>query len=359
MIFFMTIHDIIKQITPPNAAAMDAATARLATLIKPEGSLGVLESCAVQLAGIFWEMPKSLPNKKILVFAADHGLCAEGIGSAPQSLTHMQTLNFTRGITGVAVLARHAGAEMIIADVGVLEPVVHKDVRSIRVRAGTGNIRLEDAMTRAEAEEALLRGAELAREAAENGASLLGVGEMGIGNTTASTTVLCALTGLDSDSVTGAGGGIGETRLAKKRQTIHDALARANADPADPIGVLAKLGGLEICAMAGAYLGAASAHTPVVVDGYIGCVAALAAARIAPAVLPYLIPSHQSDEPGAKAALAALGVNAPLHMNMRLGEGSGCPLMFGILDAALCAYHEIATFAEAMIDTAYQEEVRK
>ncbi len=355
----MKIQELIESIGPLNASAMTQARARLDSLAKPLGSLGELETYAIRLAGITGQTPPDLSRRAVLVFAADHGVCAEGIGSAPQSVTTSQTINFVRGITGVAVLACAFGAELIVADVGVNAPVTYPGVRDLRVRAGTGNIRIEDAMTRAEAEEALLSGARLAREAVESGYGLLGVGEMGIGNTTASAAVLAALTGRPSGDLTGAGGGIGDRRLEIKRQVIREALERANADPADVLGVLAGLGGLEICAMAGAYLGAASMRVPVVVDGFIGCVAALAAVRIAPTVRPYLFASHLSEEPGAKVALEALGITAPLRLNMRLGEGSGCPLLFAMLDAACAVYRDMATFAEAEINNDYLEEIKR
>lgn len=338
---------------------METARARLDSLAKPPGSLGALEAFAVRLAGITGHTPPDIANRAILIFSADNGVCAEGIGSAPQSVTYAQTVNFARGLTGVAALARAAGANLIVADVGVNTPVRHPGVHDLRVRAGTGNIRVEDAMTRAEAEKAVRGGALLARETAARGVGLLGVGEMGIGNTTTSTAVLSALTGVDSDQLTGTGGGIGDTRLQKKRQVIRDALRRANPDPADVLGVLSKIGGLDLCAMAGAYLGAASMRRPVVVDGLIGGVAALSATRLCPGVAPYLFASHLSREPGAKVALDALNLTAPLCLDLWLGEGSGCPLMFGLLDAACAVYRDMATFEEADINSDYLEEIRK
>ncbi len=359
MIYPMELRDILEGIEPLSETAMDTARERLDALAKPLGSLGELEAYAVRLAGITGRTPPDLSRRAVLVFCADNGVCAEDVGSAPQSVTRAQTINFMRGVTGVAALARAFRARLIVADVGVNEPVACPGVRDLRVRAGTGDIRLEDAMTREEALLAIERGARLAQEAAVRGYGVIGVGEMGIGNTTTSTAVLSALTGMDAGMLAGIGGGIGETRLARKRQVIRDALERAQPDLSDPVGVLAKVGGLDLCAMAGAYLGAAAARLPVVVDGFIGCVAALAAIRLAPEAQPYLFASHLSEEPGAHLALKELGLDAPLRLRMRLGEGSGCPLMFALLDAACAVYADMATFEEAEIDSGYLEDIRR
>lgn len=355
----MNMQDMIEGIAPLDEAAMEAARAHLDALAKPPGSLGELEAYAVRLCGITGQFPPDISRRAILIFSADNGVCDEGIGSAPQSVTASQTINFVRGLTGVATLARAFRAKLIVADVGVNEPVDFPGVRNLRVRAGTGNIRVEDAMTRAEAEAALRAGAMLAQEAAVRGYGVIGVGEMGIGNTTTSTAVLAALTGEASDGLCGAGGGIGDRLLKRKRKVVQEALSRAQADANDPIGVLAKLGGLDICAMAGAYLGAAAARLPVVIDGLIGSVAALVASRLAPGVIPYLFASHMSEEPGAQLALRELGLHAPLRMHMRLGEGSGCPLMFALLDAACAVYRDMATFEDARIDPGYLEEIKR
>lgn len=359
MISSMEIQNTILHIAPLDEAAMAAAQARLDALVKPPGSLGDLERYAVRLAGIYGQVPQATGRRAILVFSADNGVCAEGIGSAPQSVTAAQTVNFVRGVTGVGALAGATNTEVWVADVGMLAPVRYPGVRNLRVRAGTGNIRVEDAMTRQEAKTAVLAGMRLAREAAAAGVRAIGVGEMGIGNTTTSTAVLSALTGEDSDRLTGMGGGLGERLQAVKRAVIRDALARAQADASDVMGVLSKLGGLDICAMAGAYLGAASARIPAVIDGYIGCVAALAAVRLAPEVKAYLFASHVSEEPGAALALEALGLEAPLRLRLRLGEGSGCPLLFSLLDAACAVYHKMATFEEARIDPGYLEKLKR
>lgn len=355
----MRLEDVVSGIAPLNENAMEEARDHLDSLAKPTGSLGELERYAVKLAGITGKLPPDISRRAVLVFCADNGVCAEGIGSAPQSVTRSQTINFVRGLTGVATLARAFRATVIAADVGVNVPIEYPGVRNLRVRASTGNIRVEDAMTREEATAAVLSGAMLAQEMAVRGYGLLGVGEMGIGNTTTSTAVLSAMTGVETDVLCGIGGGIGGSRLEKKRQVLREAVARINPDPQDPIGILAALGGLDICAMAGAYLGAAAARLPVVLDGLIGCVAGLVAVQIAPQAQPYLFPSHVSEEPGAKLALEKLGLAAPLHLHLRLGEGSGCPLMFSLLDAACAVYRDMGTFEEATIDPGYLEDIKR
>lgn len=338
---------------------MNAARRHLDSLAKPLGSLGLLEQFAVQMAGIAGSGMPDLSRKALLVFCADNGVCAEGIGSAPQSVTLSQCDNLARGITGAGTLARRFGVKMVVADVGMLSPSARADVRDLRVRAGTGNIRVEDAMTREEACQAIERGARLAMACAAEGVGLIGVGEMGIGNTTTSSAVLSVLTGAEPDALIGRGGGINTEMLQKKRIVIHDALARAKAKPDDVPGVLSALGGLDICAMAGAYLGAAASGIPAVIDGFIGNVAGLAACRLCPEVKGYLFASHRSEEPGARVALDAMGLKAPLCLEMRLGEGSGCPLMFEVLEAARAVFTDMGTFSDAGIDNGYLEDLKE
>lgn len=349
----------MSTIAPLDVAAMEAARVRLDALAKPPGSLGELEAYAIRLAGITSKIPPDLSKRALLVFCADNGVCAEGIGSAPQSVTRAQAVNIARGITGAGVLCRVAGAQVMVADVGMLERVPGDTVLDLRVRAGTGNICVEDAMTREEALAAMDAGARLAGQAIDSGMTLLGLGEMGIGNTTTSAAVLAALMGAPPETVIGIGGGIGTERLEKKRDVVRRALKRAQADASDPISVLAKLGGLDLCAMAGACLYGAQRRVPIVLDGLISDVAALAACRINKAAEQYLFASHLSEEPGAALALSHMGLSAPLRLSMRLGEGSGCPMMFQLLSAACAIVGDMATFEEAGIDPAYLEEVSK
>ena len=275
--------DILRQwidaVGEPDRDAMDAARKRQAALAKPPGSLGTLEDLSIQLAGITGQVKNTLRNRHVLVFCADNGVCAEGVSSAPRSVTYAQTVNLVRGKTGAASIAAEFGCRLRVCDVGVAVPVREPGVIGRKIAFGTKNILVEPAMTRQEAVRAVLTGAELAEDSVREGAEVIGVGEMGIGNTTTASAVLSVLTGADPKAVTGRGGGITDEAFVKKIGVIRSSVARGNPDPGDPVGVLAEVGGFDIAAMTGAYLGAAMERVPVVIDGYISVVAALAAAE--------------------------------------------------------------------------------
>lgn len=344
------LEQLIGAIQPLDRAAMDAAARRQAQLAKPPGSLGRLEELSIQLAGITGRLHNDLAKKQLLVFAADNGVVAEGVASTPQIVTLQQTVNLTRGKTGAAVLAARFGCGVTVCDMGVKIPVNDPAVLDRRIAAGTGNIAVGPAMTRAQAQQAILTGAQVAMEA---DADLLGIGEMGIGNTTTSSAVLAALLNVDVEAVTGRGGGLTDDAFAHKKEIIRRALAVNQPDAADPVDVLAKVGGFDLAAMCGAFLGAAAARRPVVIDGFISAVAALCAARLCPEAAGYLIPSHASCEAGYALAMEALRLRPMLLLDMRLGEGSGCPLAFQILEAACAVMDHMATFDQAGIDDSY------
>ena len=352
----MTIQQWIAKIAPPDAAAMEEARRRQAQLAKPPGSLGRLEELSVQLAGITGRVHNKIEKKHLLVFAADNGVVDEGVSSAPRSVTLSQTVNLTRGKTGAATLCRHFGCGVTVCDVGVAADIREAAVINRKIAYGTQNIAKGPAMTRAECERAILTGIELA---AETDADVLGIGEMGIGNTTTSSAVLAALLGVDAETVTGRGGGVTDAAFERKKAVIRMAVERNAPDRADAVNVLAKVGGFDIAAMCGAFLGAAAARRPVVIDGFISAVAALCACRICPAVRAYLVPSHASYEIGYRLAMDEMGLAPMLLLGMRLGEGSGCPLAFEILDAACAVINDMATFDEAGIDDGYLDEIRE
>ena len=327
-------------------------------LAKPPGSLGKLEDMSVQLAGITGKVCNSIGKKRLIVAAADNGVVEEGVSSAPQSVTLAQTINLTRGITGASAIARHFGVEVVVADVGVNAAVNCPAVLDYKIAMGTKNLAKEAAMTREQAVRAVLTGIELAGKASEDGVSILGVGEMGIGNTTTSSAVLSALTGLPAEAAVSRGGGVNDAGFARKKAVIDGALAAWKPDPADPIDVLAKVGGFDLCGMTGAFLGAAAMRIPVVIDGFISAVAALCAARLNPLCVHFMIPSHASMERGYAVAMDALGLKPMLALDMRLGEGSGCPIAFEIVSAALDVLERMATFSEASIDDGYLDEIR-
>ena len=347
---------LLSAIPEPDRQAMDDASAHQARLAKPPGSLGRLEKLAVQLAGAAGQLHPAFPRKHLLVFAADNGVTAEGVSSAPRSVTLQQTLNLTRGKTGAAVLAKQFGAALTVCDVGVDAEIRDPAVLNRKIARGTGNIAIEPAMTRQQALQAILTGAALARQVP---ADLLGVGEMGIGNTTTSSAVLAALLGVEAEEVTGRGGGLTDQSFETKKAVIRRALALHKPDPADPVEVLAKVGGFDLAAMCGAFLGGAAARRPVVIDGFISVVAALCAVRLCPRAAGYLIPSHASYERGYRLAAEALGLEPFLLLEMRLGEGSGCPLAFQVVDAACAVQNQMATFDEAGIDDQYLNEIRR
>ena len=343
-------------IQPLDEAAMAKARERQAQLAKPPGSLGRLEELSIQLAGITGKVHNKIEKKHLLVFAADNGVVEEGVSSAPQSVTLMQTINLTRHKTGASTLCKHFGCEITVCDVGVNADIKEPKVLNKKIAYGTQNIVKGPAMTRAQAEQAILIGYELAKV---TDADVIGIGEMGIGNTTTSSAVLSVLLDADVDAVTGRGGGITDQSFLKKKQVIKDAIAINNPDKTDVIDVLAKVGGFDIAAMCGAFLGCAAKHTPVVIDGFISAVAALCAYKLCSNSVQYFIPSHASYEIGYKLAMDAMHLQPLFLLGMRLGEGSGCPLAFEILDAACAVINDMATFDQAGIDDGYLDEIRE
>lgn len=353
------LQNFIRHIHPADRTVMDAARKRQAELAKPPGSLGKLEDYAIALAGITGDVYAVPERSRILVFAADNGVTAEGVSSAPPSVTRQQTVNMTHFKTGMSSMARYFGCEVDVTDVGVNGGRLPETVLNRKIRSGTGNIVREAAMTRAEALTAISVGMERAEQAARDGVQLVGIGEMGIGNTTTSAAVLAALTGADARQVTGRGGGLTDAAFRRKRSVIDTALRLHQPDDTDAVDVLSKVGGLDLAAMTGAFLGCAAHRLPAVVDGYISVVAALCACRLCPAVRDYLFLSHASQEPGYRLAAEELGLVPCLLLGMRLGEGSGCPVMFQVLKAACAAQRDMASFAEADIEDDYLDEIRR
>ena len=343
-------------VRPLDEAAMAAARQRQAALAKPPGSLGRLEELSIQLAGITGSVHNRIEKKHLLVFAADNGVVEEGVSSAPQSVTLMQTVNLTRHKTGASTLCRHFGCDITVCDVGVNADIPEPKVLDRKIAYGTQNIVHGPAMTRERCLKAMSVGFELARDTQ---ADVLGIGEMGIGNTTTSSAVLSVLLDADVEAVTGRGGGITDTGFLKKKQVIKDAISVNRPDKTDVIDVIAKVGGFDIAAMCGAFLGAAAARRPVVIDGFISAVAALCACRLCPDAVGYFVPSHASYEIGYKLAMDAMGLEPLFLLGMRLGEGSGCPLAFQILDAACAIINDMATFDQAGIDDGYLDEIRR
>lgn len=347
---------LVREVLPLDRGTMTAAEEYQARLAKPPGSLGRLEEISIQLAGITGRVHNALNKKQLLVFAADNGVVAEGVSSAPQSVTKQQTINLMRGKTGAAVLAKHFGCGLTVCDVGVNADIYESTVLNRKIAYGTQNICTGPAMTREQTLQAILTGAEIARTV---DADVIGVGEMGIGNTTTSSAVLAVLLGADVEAVTGRGGGITEESFRKKKAVIRTAIEVNRPDRDDVVGVLSKVGGFDLAAMCGAFLGAAAARRPAVIDGLISAAAALCAVRLCPNVRGYLVPSHASFEIGYRLAMEAMDLRPLFDLGMRLGEGSGCPLAFQVLDAACAVTNDMATFDEAGINDDYLDEIRR
>jgi nicotinate-nucleotide--dimethylbenzimidazole phosphoribosyltransferase len=341
---------LVEAVVAPDGSRAGAIRRHLDSLTKPPGSLGRLEELAFGLAVVQGRAPH-VTRPVIFTFAADHGVTAEGVSAYPQSVTAQMVENFLRGGAAVNVLARDAGARLVVADFGVATPVARSDVLvDCRLGGGTANMATGPAMTRAQAIESILAGARLAETAVAGGADLLGTGEMGIGNTTAASAVTAAMTGSAADAVTGRGTGIDAVTLLRKVATVRRALEINRPDAADPVDVLAKVGGFEIGGLAGVILAGAAHRVPTVVDGFIATAAALIAVALAPAARGALFASHRSAEPGHRHALAHLGLDPYLDLSMRLGEGTGAALFVHLARAAARLYTEMATFKSAGVD---------
>ena len=352
----MELQELLQKITPLDEAAMAKAQERQAQLAKPPGSLGRLEDLSVQLAGISGNVHNAVKRQHLLVFAGDNGVVVEGVSSAPQSVTLSQTINLTRAKTGASTLCKHFGCGITVCDVGVNADIKEPKVLNRKIAYGTQNIVHGPAMTREQAIRAILTGVEVAMS---TDADVLGIGEMGIGNTTTSSAVLSVLLDADVEAVTGRGGGITDDSFRKKKEVIKTAIEINQPDKNDVIDVLSKVGGFDIAAMCGGFLGAAATRRPVVIDGFISAVAALCAYKLCPNAVHYFIPSHASYEIGYKLAMEAMDLQPLFLLGMRLGEGSGCPLAFQILDAACAIINDMATFDQAGIDDGYLDEIRE
>ena len=344
----MLLQEVCDGIRPIDATLRVKAQVRLDRLTKPLGSLGRLEELAASYVAITGELKPHVPRAVVFTFAADHGVALEGVSAYPREVTPQMVLNFLRGGAGVNVLARHAGVGVRVVDIGVdYEFGSVTGLLDRKVMKGTRNLAIESAMTRSQAEQALLVGVELATEAVREGVGLIGTGEMGIGNTTPSAAITAVMTDRPVADVTGRGTGIDESARTRKVAVIQQALDFHRPHPTDPLDVLSKVGGLEIAGLAGLILGAAAARVPVVLDGFIAGAAALIAVGLQPLCREYLIASHRSVEQGHCVILDRLGLKPLLDLDLRLGEGTGACLGMELVCAAIKIYTEMATFDEA------------
>lgn len=338
----------INNIQSVNQEAKSEAKTRLDSLIKPPGSLGKLEDIAIKISGITGKLKNTVEKKCVIIMCSDNGVVEEGVSSAPQEITLSMATNFIKGVTGTAVLARCCNADLKVYDVGINSDSKIFGVIDKKIRKSTCNIKLGAAMSYAEAEQAFLTGVYAIRDAKQEGHQLIGVGEMGIGNTTTATAILCKLMCISAEKVTGRGAGLNHQAHINKINVIDAAVKINTSNINDPIDVIAKLGGFDIAAMTGAFIGAAYYRIPVVVDGYISITAAYLATLLSPKVKDYMFLSHISEEPGYLIYMDMIGLEAPLNMNMRLGEGSGCHIMFDVIKAACAVMNNMATFDEVM-----------
>ena len=343
------VAETVAAVRPVSAEARAAARDRLDRMTKPRGALGRVEDLAVALAGIAGACPPPLPQPAaVAVFAGDHGVHAQGVTPWPQEVTAQMVANFLAGGAVVNAFARQVGASVTVVDVGVRTPLdAHPDLRQRRVAAGTADMTAGPAMSRDEARRAVEVGIEVAGELVGAGHRCLVTGDMGIANTTPAAALICAFTGADPAVATGRGTGIDDATLARKTEVVRRALARHTPDPADPLGVVAAVGGLEHAALAGFILGGAAAGVPVLLDGVNAGAAALVAAGLAPDSVGYCLAGHVSAEPGHARALAALGVTPLLDLGMRLGEGTGALLALPVVAGAARALQDVATFDAA------------
>lgn len=344
----MQLEEIINDIQPLDESAMQMARTRQDMLTKPRGSLGRLEELSIQLAGMKANPFPSVERKAVIVMAADHGVTSEGVSAYPSEVTAQMVLNFLRGGAAINVLARQAGARVTVVDIGVTaEFAPMPGLVQRKVRCGTRNQAQGPAMTRAEAEQAIQVGIDVLEEEAARGLDIVATGDMGIGNTTASSAIAAVVTGVPVSQVVGRGTGIDDGGLQRKIHVIEQALAVNNPDASDAMDILQKVGGLEIAGLAGVMIAAARRRIPVVVDGFISTAAALIAVGLAPHARDYLISAHQSVEVGHQAMLRHLHLTPLLHLNMRLGEGTGAVLAFSLIESSVRILREMATFDEA------------
>jgi nicotinate-nucleotide--dimethylbenzimidazole phosphoribosyltransferase len=341
------LQDVINRVGPLDVDAMAAATARQQRLTKPAGSLGRLEGLAIQIAGITRNPLPTVERKAVVVMAGDHGVTAQGVSAYPAEVTPQMVLNFVHGGAAINALARQAGARVVVVDVGVAAEVAHPAVIARKVAPGTADMAVGPAMSRELALAAIGVGLEVIAAEIERGLDLVAIGEMGIGNTTAASAITAAVTRTNVALVTGHGTGIDEAQRLRKVAVIERALAVNAPDSADPLDVLAKVGGFEIAGLVGVILGAGAARIPVVVDGFITGAAALIAAELCPAITAYFIAAHTSVERGHRVILERLDLAPLLDLQLRLGEGTGAALAMPIIEAALRAHREMATFDEA------------
>lgn len=352
------IDELIRGIGPVDRGAMKRAKGHWDNRTHPTGSLGELEAMTIRLAGIQGRTVPGIDKKAVIVFCADNGVVAEDVSSSPQVFTQMLANAMARGETGVAAISAWAGAELVIVDIGMKADMEREpNILKRSLRPGTGNIVVEPAMSRDEALRAVERGANVARDVIARGAVMIGTGELGIGNTTTAAALLCALTGESAEDCVGYGAGITEDQLAKKVAVVKRAVSRCG--DGDVIHKIAQVGGLDLAGLVGVFLACAEAKVAAVVDGFVTGTAALAAVELAPFVRDYVFLSHNSAEKASALLNRHLGLVPPMDLAMRLGEGSGCPLFFQLMEGALYAMKNMGSMEDNAIDPGLLVNIEK
>ena len=353
----VTLAEALGRLGPADESAMNLAEARQSNLTKPPGSLGRLEQISIKLAGIFGTERPVIGGKAVIIAAGDHGVVAQGVTGYPQEVTAQMVLNFLAGGAAISVICRHLGIRQVIVDAGVAADLPeHSELRSLKIGRGTSDISVGPAMSQEQAVQCLEAGINLAVQTVESGVDLVATGDMGIGNTTPSSAITAAVTGLDPEETTGEGTGRNQDELRHKAGVVRTSLTVNTPDPSDGVDLLSKVGGFEIGVLAGVILGTAMMRRAVVVDGFISSAAALVANAVSPVSKEYMFGSHVSAERGHRAALSALGLSPLFDLGMRLGEGTGAALAMPLIESAAATLSEMATFAEAGVSDREPED---
>lgn len=349
----------LEEIRPSNESAKKITRDKWDKLVKPMGSLGDLEENTIKISGMTGKTINKLNKKAIVVMSADNGVVEEGVSSPPQVFTRVLAESTAKGITGVAILGKYTNTDIYTVDIGMNGEISHPNIINKKINNATKNFTKGPAMTYKEAVKSIEVGIEIGDDLFEKGYDILGVGELGIGNTSTSAAVLSVLAGLDVDITSGKGAGLTEEQYLNKKNTILKGIEVNKPNKEDPIDVLSKVGGFDIGGMCGLYLSAAKNKKPIVIDGFISSVAALCAVKLNEIVKDYIIPSHLSNEPGAKHAMEELKLKPMMNLGMRLGEGSGCPLAFQILESAMYILENMGTFEEASLNSSVLVDIRE
>ncbi len=344
------LRETLKNIEKVDEDIKILAQNKLDNMAKPIGGLGKLEDIAVKIAGITGKVENNLDKKNIIVMSSDNGIVEEGVSASPQIFTKILTENMAKGLTGVSVLSEIGKSDITIVDIGVNGDLEDEKIINKKIRKSTSNFTKGPSMSYEEAVKSIEIGIEIGDKIISEGYNIIGTGELGIGNTTTSAALLSCFSNIDIDKITGKGAGLTEEQYLSKKKAIEKGIEVNNPNPEDPIDVLAKVGGFDIGGLCGVFLSGAKNKVPVVIDGFISSAAALLAVKLNPLVKDYMIPSHLSAEQGALYMMDELELSPMLDLEMRLGEGSGCPLAFYIIDSALYVMNNMASFDAANID---------